>query len=255
MSEDDYYAKLDRLDEQARKERAEMLQRHADKQAELDRRAIEQGMTEKEHFRLLDEQREADAREHQEVMDRLARESDERDRQAAEAAQREMEKRTAAAQERQMQSELLAQSREEQKAREIEATIEGIDDPEMSPYLAGKRREIEERYAEQQREREALDQHERNARDGDLQLVTRAQADKAEQEKLDRELGRNAQAAKEALAKVQARAEKEIADKAERQIHLIEMEKSIREEKERLDRIAREEAERRRIRNYEYTRD
>lgn len=183
MADDDYYAKLDRLDEQARRERAEMLERQDREQAELDRRLGEQKLAFDEHYRRFEELREVHAQEHRETMARVYAETLARERgpdgpdapggaangnlEEIGAAQRAAEQsRQDIAASRFAAQFALDQAHELEKQREIAATIGGIDDPEMAAYVAEQQREIEARHDETRRVEVAREEHERNARNG-----------------------------------------------------------------------------------------
>lgn len=233
MIDDPYYTKLDRLDEQALKERTDMLERQAQAEREFDRQLGEQKLTFDEHFRQFEELREVHAKEHRETMDRLYAETLARERgpdgpdaptgsansnleqvaaaeRAAEqsrqdiaasqfAAQFAADQAAAAAEADRVRAEQaqaeksrqdiyeskfagqygLDQAHEQQKQQEVAATIGGIDDPEMTAYLAQQESEIRQDWVERQRDHDearrveaAHDEHERNARSGDLQPVS-----------------------------------------------------------------------------------
>lgn len=160
----------------------------------------------------------------------------------------------------------LDPAHDQMRRQEIEAVISGINDPEMAAHLSMQQAEIRQDWVERQREndearrvQDTRDQHERDARSGDLQPVSRAQADKAEQEKLDRELKEITAEAQKTLAREEARSREALEQgrlgQAEHDAEVEAKKEAIRQEQERQERLAREEAERRRIRNYEYTRD
>lgn len=227
MPEDDFYSKLDKLDQQARNEREEMFKRQNQDGLELDRVAVEQKLSQEEHYRIMEEQRLEHARENDTLTGRLAAESVEREQQAiTQAAHAEQAAREAAVRSQVSMSEskfvaaYVTDHEEVAKAKQFE----------------------EDKRVQDERIREMADLQAK----GELKPVPREEVIEAERRRTDDELKRAQEAADEVSKDAQKKADREYGDdpdqQEEKRAQLDAKEVAIREALERQQRQIEEEA-------------
>lgn len=240
---DEFYRKLDKLDEQARQEREAMIKRQSQEALDLDRVAVEQKMSQEEHYRIMEEQRQEHARENQTMTDRLAAESVEREQEAATRA-----------------------AEAEQSAREasVRAQVSMSESKFVADYVSdhdavAKVKQFEEdRRVQDERIQEISEQQAR----GELTPVARDEVIRAERVRTDAELKRAEEAADKVRLEGEQKAEREYGsdpDQAEeKEAYLTERDRAIREGLERQQQQIEEEARarlQRMLEPYDHERD